>query len=141
MSGLRSGEAVVRVEEFRILGPVEALVDGRAVRLGAPKQRAVLAKLLLARGAVVSRDQLVAAEWAEDPPESAAAALQVYVHGLRRALGAERIERHGSGYGALLAPGELDLDRFEGLFERAERALAAGDPDDAAADIQAALRF
>ena len=86
------------VDEFRILGPVEVLVEGRPVGLGAPKQRAVLAKLLLARGAVVSRDQLVDAVWGDGPPESAAAALQVYVHGLRRALGAERIERHGSGY-------------------------------------------
>ena len=129
------------VDEFRILGPVEVLVEGRPVGLGAPKQRAVLAKLLLARGAVVSRDQLVDAVWGDGPPESAAAALQVYVHGLRRALGAERIERHGSGYHVRLAQGELDLERFEGLLARAERALAAGDADDAAADVQAALEL
>jgi predicted ATPase/DNA-binding SARP family transcriptional activator len=132
---------VLAVDEFRILGPVEVLVGGRAVRLGAPKQRALLAKLLLARGAVVSRDQLVDAVWGDQPPESAAAALQVYVHGLRRALGAERIERHGSGYRARLAEGELDLERFEGLVVRAERALAAGDADDAAADVKAALEL
>jgi predicted ATPase/DNA-binding SARP family transcriptional activator len=132
---------VFAVNEFRILGPVEVLVEGRPVGLGAPKQRAVLAKLLLARGAAVSRDQLVAAVWGDGPPESAAAALQVYVHGLRRALGAERIERHGSGYRVRLAEGELDLDRFEGLIARAERALAAGDADDAAADVQAALEL
>jgi predicted ATPase/DNA-binding SARP family transcriptional activator len=129
------------VDEFRILGPVEVLVEGRPVGLGAPKQRAVLAKLLLARGAAVSRDQLVDAVWGDGPPESPAAALQVYVHGLRRALGAERIERHGSGYRVRLAQGELDLDRFEGLIARAERALAAGDADDAAADVQAALEL
>jgi len=75
------------------------------------------------------------------PPDSAAGALQVYVHGLRRALGAERIERHGSGYRARLAQGELDLDRFEGLVERAERALVADAADDAAADVQAALEL
>jgi predicted ATPase/DNA-binding SARP family transcriptional activator len=138
---LRSALGVLAVDEFRILGPVEVLVEGRAVRLGAPKQRALLAKLLLARGAVVSRDQLVDAVWADEPPAAAAAALQVYVHGLRRALGAQRIERHGSGYRALLAAGELDLDLFEGLVARAERALAAGDADDAAADLQAALEF
>jgi predicted ATPase/DNA-binding SARP family transcriptional activator len=127
------------VDEFRILGPLEVLVDGRTVRLGAPKQRALLAKLLLARGAVVSRDRIVDGVWGEEPPESVATSLQVYVHGLRRALGAERIERHGSGYRARLAHGELDLERFEGLVERAERALAVGDADDAAADVQAAL--
>jgi predicted ATPase/DNA-binding SARP family transcriptional activator len=130
---------VLRVDEYRVLGPLEALVDGRAVRLGAPKQRALLAKLLLARGSVVSRDQLVDAIWGDEPPESAAASLQVYVHGLRRVLGAARIERHGSGYRANLAKGELDLERFEGLVKRAERALAAGDADDAATDVEAAL--
>jgi predicted ATPase/DNA-binding SARP family transcriptional activator len=138
---LKIGLGVLAVDEFRILGPVEVLVGGRAVRLGGPKQRALLAKLLLARGAVVSRDQLVDAVWADEPPGAAAAALQVYVHGLRRALGAQRIERHGSGYRARLAAGELDLDRFEGLVARAERALAAGDADDAAADLQAALEL
>lgn len=127
------------MDEFRVLGPLEVLIDGRAVDLGAPKQRAVLAKLLLARGTVVSRDQLVAAVWADQPPESAAGSLQVYVHGLRRALGAQRIERHGPGYRMRLARDELDLDRFEGLIARAERALAAGDPEDAAIDTQAAL--
>ena len=128
-------------DEFRILGPTEVLVDGCAVRLGAPKQRALLAKLLLARGQVVSREQLVDAIWADDPPESAAAALQVYVHGLRRVLGAGRIERHGSGYRASLGPGELDLERFQGLVERAERALAAGDADTAVAAARAAVEL
>jgi predicted ATPase/DNA-binding SARP family transcriptional activator len=109
------------------------------VRLGAPKQRALLAKLLLARGSVVSRDQLVDAVWGDEPPESAPASLQVYVHGLRRVLGADRIERHGSGYRVRLGQGELDLERFEGLVARAERSLAAGDADDAARDVEAAL--
>lgn len=136
---LRSTLGVLRVDEFRILGPVEVLVDGRAVRLGAPKQRALLAKLLLARGTVVSRDQLMDAIWGDEPPASAAASLQVYVHGLRSVLGAERIERHGPGYRANLEECELDLDRFEGLVARAERALAAGDADDAASDVEAAL--
>jgi predicted ATPase/DNA-binding SARP family transcriptional activator len=129
------------VGEFRVLGPVEVLVEGRVVGLGAPKQRALLTKLLLARGAVVSRDQFVDALWGDEPPESATASLQVYVHGLRRALGAERIERHGSGYRIRLAPGELDLERFERLIAEAERALAAGDADDAAVDVQAALEL
>ena len=53
-------------------------------------------------------------------PAAAAQSLQVYVHGLRRALGAERIETHGSGYRIRVEPGELDLERFE----RARRARA-----------------
>jgi DNA-binding SARP family transcriptional activator len=93
---------------FSLLGPVEALVDGESVALGAPKQRALLAVLLLGRGAVVSRDRLIDALWGEDPPASAAKSLQVYVHGLRRVLGAERIERAGAGYRIRLEDGELD---------------------------------
>ncbi len=118
---------------------MEALVEGRLLPLGAPKQRAMLASLLLARGHVVSRERLVDALWGDDPPASAAAALQVYVHGLRRALGAERIETHGPGYRLRLEPGELDLERFEQLVERAEGLLAAGEAEDAADDLRAAL--
>ena len=51
---------------FSLLGPVEALVDGESVALGAPKQRALLAVLLLGRGAVVSRDRLTDALWGEN---------------------------------------------------------------------------
>ena len=127
------------MREFRILGPVEALVDGRPVGLGAPKQRALLAKLLLANGDVVTREELVQAVWGDEPPDSAAGALQVYVHGLRRALGGECIERVGAGYRLPLGRGELDLARFEELLARAELSLAAGDADDAEADLESAL--
>ena len=46
---------------------------------------------------MLPRDHLVDALW-DEPPSSARASLQVYVHGLRRALGTERIETHGDGY-------------------------------------------
>jgi DNA-binding SARP family transcriptional activator len=62
--------------EFRVLGPIQALADGRALPLGGPKQRALLAELLLHRGTVVSRDHLIEAIWGEAPPESAAADLR-----------------------------------------------------------------
>ena len=82
--------------QFRILGAVEAHLDGAPAVLGAPKQRAVLAMLLVNRRRVVSAEQLVDGLWGEAPPASAVQSLQVYVHGLRRALGAERIETAGS---------------------------------------------
>ena len=113
--------------------------EARTLALGAPKQRAVLAELLLARGALVTRDELVDAVWGEAAPESATTSLQVYVHGLRKALGGDRIETHGNGYRLRVEPGELDLDRFEGLVERGRRALAAGDASAAAADLRAAV--
>jgi predicted ATPase/DNA-binding SARP family transcriptional activator len=125
--------------EFRILGSVEALGDDGPLALGAPKQRALLALLLLNANTVVSRDRLVDALWGAEPPRSSVSSLQVYVHGLRRALGAERIERHGTGYRLQLDPAELDFSRFERLVEAGTDALAAGRPADAAEDLRRAL--
>jgi hypothetical protein len=115
--------------EFRILGPVEARSDSDPVDLGRPKQRALLAALLLRAGAAIPRDALVDALWGEAPPASAVQSLQVYVHGLRKALGAERIETRGTSYRVVLDPGELDLERFEKLVTRATRDLDVGRPD------------
>ena len=126
--------------EFRILGSIEAVGDEGPLPLGAPKQRAVLALLLLNANTVVSRDRLVDALWGAEPPNSAVSSLQVYVHGLRRALGGERIERHGTGYRLHLDPSTLDLSRFERLVDRAAAALAAGRAADAADDLRPRAR-
>src|SRR6476660_944448 len=72
--------------EFRALGPVEALVAGRMVDLGAPKQRALLALLLTRVGQPVAVDVLLEALWAGHPPPSAMTSLQAYVANLRRVL-------------------------------------------------------
>src|SRR5215831_1194860 len=125
--------------EFRLLGPVEVSVEGEAVPLGAPKQRALLAELLLHRGEAVTRAHLIDSLWEEHAPDSATSSLQVYVHGLRRALGAERIETQGNGYRIRIAADELDIDRFEALLERASCALADGAPAPAAAQLGQAL--
>jgi predicted ATPase/DNA-binding SARP family transcriptional activator len=125
--------------EFRILGSIEAVGDEGPLPLGAPKQRALLALLLLNANTVVSRDRLVDALWGAEPPKSAVSSLQVYVHGLRRALGGERIERHGTGYRLHLDPSSLDLSRFERLVDRAAAALASGRGADAAEDLGRAL--
>ncbi|HEX7084250.1 MAG TPA: BTAD domain-containing putative transcriptional regulator [Gaiellaceae bacterium] len=125
--------------EFRVLGPLAAAADGSALALGAPKQRALLAELLLASGAVVSRDALVDAIWGDAPPDSALTSLQVYVHGLRKALGDDRIERQGDGYRLRLERDELDADRFEQLVERGRAALDEGDAETAAAALREAL--
>jgi predicted ATPase/DNA-binding SARP family transcriptional activator len=111
--------------EFRILGPVEARSDSGPVDLGRPKQRALLAALLLRAGAATPRDALVDALWGESPPASAVQSLQVYVSGLRKALGADRIETHGTSYRIVLEPGEVDLERFRALVARAGRDLDA----------------
>ena len=127
--------------EFRILGPVEAVGSEGPIALGAPKQRALLVLLLLNANTVVPRDRLIDVLWGADPPRSAVSSLQVYVHGLRKALGAERIERHGTGYRIPLDPAELDLSRFERLVEQAAGALGSGRAADAAEDLRHALTF
>jgi len=71
--------------EFRILGPLEVVEDDRPLVLGGPKQRALLAVLLLHRGEVVSTDRLIDQLWGERPPASAAKSVQVYVSNLRKA--------------------------------------------------------
>src|SRR3954454_6608273 len=76
--------------EFGILGPLEVSRAGRSVPLGGPRQRAVLALLVLEAGRVVSMDQLAQEVWAGPPPAGWATTLQTYVFHLRRALEPDR---------------------------------------------------
>ena len=76
--------------EFGILGPLEVWRSGCAVPLGGPRQRAVLALLLLEANRVVSMDRLAEDVWGGHPPEGWATTLQTYVFHLRRALEPDR---------------------------------------------------
>ena len=73
--------------EFRVLGPLEAVAEGRVVALDAAKPRALLAILLLHANEPVGSDRLVEDLWAGRPPATAAKVLQTYVSQLRKALG------------------------------------------------------
>lgn len=129
--------------EFRILGPLEVLDAGRAVPLGGAKQRAALAMLLLHRNQVVSRDRLIEGLWGDDPPVSAGHTLEAYVSRLRRALRTEgespRLLTRTPGYLLKVEDGELDLDRFQAVLDRARNATAGGDLRAAAAALRQAL--
>src|ERR687888_1735886 len=107
--------------EFRILGPLEALEDGRQIEIGGAKQRALLALLLLHANEVVSIDRLIDALWEEQPPETALKALQVYVSQLRKALGKERLETKAPGYRLVADDVGLDLGRFRRVAEKDPR--------------------
>ncbi len=124
--------------EFRVLGPVDALVDGRTVRL-APRPRAVLAVLLLHAGQVVSASRLIDAVWGDRPPDTAANVLQGYVSSLRKTLGRDAVETQGPGYLVRLDPDALDLDRFQRLATDGARALEDGRHDEAARLLRDAL--
>ena len=105
------------------------------MNLGPPKQRALLAWLLLHANRVISRDRLIDALWGERPPETAVSALQGYVAGLRKVLGAERIETRTSGYRLLADSAEIDLERFRQLIS----AAAALPPEEALRRCEVAL--
>jgi DNA-binding SARP family transcriptional activator len=104
--------------EFRLLGPLEVTCAGRALRLGAARERSVLAILLLNADGVVAVDSLVDQLWPEAPPDSAVHAVHVSISRLRRVLddgGGRRIETRKPGYVVRVEPGELDLQVFERL--------------------------
>jgi DNA-binding SARP family transcriptional activator len=128
------------VDEFRLLGPLEAVVDGTQVPLPAAKPRALLALLLLERNRVVSTDRLIDELWGDDPPAQATKTLQVYVSQLRKALGSDRLVTRPPGYSLHIEEGELDLDRFEQLRRegRNEEALALwrGPPEPVVSHLQ-----
>ncbi|MEZ7128885.1 BTAD domain-containing putative transcriptional regulator [Nonomuraea sp. AD125B] len=118
------GAARVR---FRVLGALEVCDDDRGrVELRGRRQRAVLARLLLARGAVVSTDALIADVYDGSPPATALPTLHSYISNLRRVLEPERprgappqlLVARQPGY--LLATGDVDAIEFAGLVERAE---------------------
>ena len=121
--------------EFRVLGPLEALDEGRSIALGGAKQRSLLALLLFARGRPVASERLIDAIWGERAPETAQKSVQVYVSGLRKALGEGRILTRERGYAFVLEPGELDLDRFDLLVRQA----AAEPAEHAAETLRSAL--
>jgi YVTN family beta-propeller protein len=127
--------------EFRILGPLEVRVDGVAVRLGGPRQRALLAFLLLSANQVVSRDRLIE-ELARDHGGAAAErTLTVQVSRLRKALGptdgsGPRLAARPPGYVLRVEAGELDLHAYERLVAEGRQALASGDPGRAAATFR-----
>jgi DNA-binding SARP family transcriptional activator len=112
------------VVEFRILGPLEAVAEGRLLPLGGAKQRAVLALLLLEAGRVVSTDRLLDAVWSGEPPPTATASLQNFVSQLRRSLGAHAIETRPPGYLMRVEAGQLDLANVRRLVDEAR----ASDP-------------
>jgi YVTN family beta-propeller protein len=115
------------VLEFRILGPLEVVEQERPVGLGGPRQRALLAILLLRRGEVVSSDRVIDQLWGERPPATAAKTLQGYVSHLRKSLGNGVVVTRGGGYMLAVSPDQVDAERFEAMVADGRVALADDD--------------
>ena len=133
--------------EFGILGPLEVARAGRAVPLGGPRQRAVLALLLLEPNRVVSLDRLAEDVWGGHPPEGWVTTVQIYVSHLRQALEPDRargaagevLVTRNPGY-LLRVDGEhLDATRFQDGFAAGRAALEAGRYAEAAGTLRQAL--
>ena len=132
---------------FRVLGPIECVVDGTPLPLGGPKQRALLAMLLLEHGRVVAVDRLMDALWGDDVGDGTRNVVQVYVSNLRkvlepaaRSLGAATvIETRRPGYLAAVPDDELDVAVFERLVTAARRSVDRGDTAAASAQLREAL--
>jgi len=127
---------------FHILGPLQVTHAAAPVAIGGPRERVLLAALLVEHGRVVSVDRLAQALWGDHPPATARHQVAIGVSRLRKAFGTagagrEVIATVAPGY--LVAGGWLDARCFEERARRAHDALAAGDREEAAAALRAGL--
>jgi DNA-binding SARP family transcriptional activator/tetratricopeptide (TPR) repeat protein len=133
--------------ELQVLGPLEAVVGGRLVDLGPPKQRALLALLVSRVGQPVAVDVLVEELWSGDPPPAVMTSLVVYVSNLRRVLEPDRAPRAPARVLRTRAPGylldgrsvEIDSHRFTRYATAGWEAWGAGDPQRALGEFEAGL--
>ena len=125
--------------EYRVLGALEVLGSEGPRPLGSSKQRAVLALLVLNANRVVARERLIEELWGEDPPDTAALSVQVYVSRLRKVLPEASLLLTPPGYMLETESESVDLFRFERLFTEGRRALAAGERERAARVLREAV--
>ena len=123
--------------QFKVLGPLEVKGEHGPLALGGPKQRAVLAHLIVRANQVMPTDLLVDHVWGEEPPDAVRNTLQTYVSRLRKLLGPDRLESRVPGYVLHLAADELDATRFELLLREAR--AADGQSERAAGLLREAL--
>ncbi|WP_182880903.1 BTAD domain-containing putative transcriptional regulator [Microbispora sp. H10949] len=132
---------------LNVLGPVELVVAGQAVSAGPPKQRALLALLVMNSDRVLPADLLADRLWSGNPPPSAQGSLQVYVSNLRRRLEPDRrpgatpavLVSAADGYGLMTGGLGLDTRDFETLVSAGSGDLAEGRHEEAAAALAEAL--
>ena len=123
--------------ELGVLGPLQVRQDGAPVAIPGAKPRAILTMLGLHGGSVVSADTLVELLWGEDPPRTAAKALQTHISSLRRTLGDGFVLTEGTGW--TLAGTEVDASRYKSAAKTGRDAAAAGDTSQAVARFEEAL--
>ncbi|OBK28975.1 regulator [Mycobacterium asiaticum] len=132
--------------EFGVLGPLEMNIDGTLVPLGTPKQRAVLAMLVINRNRPVGVDTLITALWEEWPPSGARASIHSYVSNLRKLVGGAGVDSRvvlaaaPPGYRLTIPENTCDLGRFIAEKTAGVHAAAAGRFEQASRHLSTALK-
>lgn len=120
--------------QFRLIDGIGASIGGREVSLGGPKQRLVLALLMLEPGRLISDDRLLDGLWGDDAPAESVVSLRSYISKLRAALGdgdQTLVRRTADGYSLAVQDSRIDVYRFAALAERGSRHLHSGQPNEA----------
>ncbi len=131
--------------DFGVLGPLQVTVDGRGLPLGTPKQRAVLALLVMSRNRPVSGDSLVTAAWEQFPPPEPKASLHSYISNLRKLIsgtgadGRTVLASAAPGYRLAVADANCDIGRFIAAKSAGVQAAAAGQFEQASSYLSTAL--
>ncbi|ULE32079.1 BTAD domain-containing putative transcriptional regulator [Mycobacterium sp. IDR2000157661] len=132
--------------EFGVLGPLQLSVDSTPMRLGTPKQRVMLAMLLINRNRPVGVDALITAAWEQRPPPGARATIHSYISNLRKLLHNAGVDSRvvlasaPPGYQLSVPDDQLDLGRFITEKSAGAHAAAAGRFDEASRHFSAALQ-
>lgn len=130
--------------EFQLLGAFELRLDERSLPIGQPKQRALLALLVLRCNRPVFTDEIVDAVWDEAPPKGARNQVHVYVRGIRRVLSSAGLSPGTvvtlpDGYRIDLPSGAVDLGVFHQRMAEARQFVRDGQMSSAAEAVQQAL--
>ncbi|MGJ6122630.1 BTAD domain-containing putative transcriptional regulator [Mycolicibacterium sp. Y3] len=131
--------------DFGVLGPLQVTVDGVALPLGTPKQRAVLALLVMSRNRPVSGDSLVTAAWEQFPPPEPKASLHSYISNLRKLIsgtgadGRTVLASAAPGYRLAVDDANCDVGRFIAAKSAGVQAAAAGQFEQASSHLATAL--
>jgi SARP family transcriptional regulator, regulator of embCAB operon len=130
---------------FGMLGPLHASANGADLPLGAAKQRAVLAVLLINRNRIVPIDSLIDAVWQDQPPPEARGSLHAHISRLRRLVGGAGVDPAAvvvsarPGYRLNVPDEACDLGRFAIEQKAGIGAAAGGRFEEASAHLSAAL--
>jgi DNA-binding SARP family transcriptional activator len=122
-----------------LLGPMEVLDGGTPLVLGGPKQRALLARLLVSPNRAVAVERLVDDLWGDASPGTAVKMVQIYVSQLRKLLPDGILVTRPPGYLVELDADAIDVVRFDRLRRTGRAELEAGDPAAASAQLCEAL--